>query len=207
MAEIRYNIGDLFQQEFGERPVLPYALPQRGETPANVNLTGISTVQMTKHGVISTLGTPVMFPVWFKGGNYNKYTKDGELITVSINNDLLLPFTTMVDFRRSKIRVNSPAASGYGAVTETYGVNDWSIRIRGFILSEEEGKFNKRAIEDLYKFEQLIDAVGVVGEMFSILDIHKIKIDDIQLPKTVGKPNVQPFMMEAYSDIPVELII
>jgi hypothetical protein len=207
MAEIRYNIGDLFQQEFGVRPVIPFKLPSKSEVPPNINLTGISTVQMTKHGVISALGTPVMFPVWFKGGNYNKYKRNGELVTVSINNDLLLPFTTMVDFSREKMVTETPAATGYGTVKETWAVDDWKVRIRGFILSEETGKFNQRAIEDLLRFEELVDVIGVQGTMFNLLDIQQILIKRIALPKTEGRPNVQPFIIEAKSDVPVQLII
>ena len=207
MAIRTYNLGHLFDQAFGVRPIIPFNIPPENEVPANIDLTGINVVNPTKHGVISSLGTPVMFPVWFKAGQYFKYRPSGELITVDIQNDLLLPFSTMVDFDREKITSESPASTSIGTVKETYSIGDWNVRIRGLILSEEQGKFNQRAIEDLLRFEELVDVIGVQGTMFNLLDIKKILIKRISLPKTEGMPNVQPFTISAKSDIPLELIL
>ena len=208
MSLRKYNIGQLLQEAFGEKPLLALTVPPPVDIPRPlIPYGGLRTVNPTKHGVISNLGTPVLFPVWFKGGNYNKYKPSGELVSVNIANDLLLPFTTMVDFSRDKMVTETPAATGYGTVKETWAVDDWKIRIRGIIISEEQGKFNQRAIEDLLRFEELVDVIGVQGTMFNILDIQQILIKRIVLPKTEGRPNMQPFIIEATSDVPVELTL
>jgi len=208
MAEpITYNLADLFQAQFGVRPVIPFVLPTRAEVPANIDITGINVIKPTRHGVISHLGTPVMFPVWFKAGNYQKLGSKGEVKRVDITNDLLLPFSVMVDFEREKHAPESPAASGYGSIIETYAIGNWSVRIRGFIISDEPGKFDEKGIKDLLQFEELADVVGVTGHMFNILKIRNIFIRRISLPKIEGKPTIQPFMMECSSSEPVELTI
>ncbi len=207
MADITYNLAELFQSQFGVAPVVPFVLPTREEVPANIDITGLNVIKPTRHGVISHLGTPVMFPVWFKAGNYQKLKPNGEVTRVDITNDLLLPFSTMVDFEREKIVAESPAASGYGTVKETYAIGDWSVRIRGFIISDEPGKFDEKGIKDLLRFEELADVVDVQGHMFNLLGIKRILIKRIGLPKTEGRPTVQPYILECVSDTAIELIL
>lgn len=205
MAEIRYDISQLTNLAFGLTGSLiryPDANHQ-AQAPASIDWKGVPEVEITKSEVMSYLGTPVFMPVRFLEGKYKKLNY-GRVQTVS-SEEWQLPYTTLVDFNRKKIIAKTQVNGYYGEVKEMYGFGDWDIKIRGFLINNNPFKFPEEELRRLLEFENLTDAISVEGDMFNWLSIYKLVIEDIQLPRIEGMPNVQPFQLSCVSDVPIEL--
>lgn len=155
----------------------------------------------------SHLGTPIMFPMTLKAGNYQEYI-DGDLVEIEMA-DFRMPLTTMVDFKRAKLMTTTKLSSGNGTIKEMYGFDDWQIYIRGLILKEPGHPQIEDVVEQkkmLKRWENLADSIEVEGALFSDLDIFNLVIKDITFGQIEGSPNVVAFTITAVSDEPIELI-
>ncbi|MCT4580843.1 MAG: DUF6046 domain-containing protein [Flavobacteriales bacterium] len=206
MAELRYDISQAFNAAFGAAGKLAVYDTGTTEQPVeNILFPNAEVITIDESNVKSYLGTPIIFPITFLGGTYNYYS-DGQIKQKELQ-DLQLPATTMVDFRRSKIKRKTRVNGGNGSIKETYGLDDWKIRIRGLILPEASGDFPEETLLRLQEFENLADSIRVSGKLFRLLSIYKIDIDEITLPQVKGYPNNRPFMLSCESTEPVELIL
>lgn len=206
MAELRYDISQAFNTAFGAvGKMVVYDVEGSKEQPSNIVYPNIETINFNDSNVKSYLGTPIVFPITFLGGFYNYYD-DGEIKQKELA-DFQLPATTMVDFRRSKIKRKTRVNGGSSSIKELYGLDDWKIHIRGLILPEGTGGFPEETLIRLQEFEGLADSVRVTGKLFSLLSIYNIDLDDVTFPQVKGQPNTRPFMISAESTEPVELIL
>lgn len=159
---------------------------------------------------LSYLGTPIIYPVMFKGGSYKIYNKDGEIVSKDLK-DFRLPLATLVDFSRAKIKKKTRVSGSNSTVKELYGHDNWQIRIRGLCLNEPQHPQGAESFMDqhgrLLEFEELADSIEVIGDLFKEKSIYRIDINDIDFPALQGKPEVLPFTMNCESDEPLELIL
>ncbi|WP_228235937.1 DUF6046 domain-containing protein [Allomuricauda sp. M10] len=207
----QYDVATLFEIAFG---IKNYALyrPEGVGTPPNppgFNFSGIKVLEDVQEASrLSYMGTPIVFPIKFRGGNYNTYKVTGEIERFPIE-DFELPAATLVNFRRAKILSTTNALANSGTVKEMYGFDDWTVDIRGLCLRDPGHPTAKTAYEQhekLLDFEKIADSVVVVGDLFASKNIHHLVIKEIDFKQVQGKPGVIPFYLRCVSDSSTELI-
>lgn len=205
-----YNINQLFEIAFGIRGLAIFR-PEGVDTPPNApdfDFKGVQVVEdVVEASRISYMGTPIIFPIKFKGGNYRFYNTSGEVERYPVN-DFDLPTATLVNFRRAKVKSNTRVLASEGTVKEIYGFDDWVIDIRGLCLKDPGNKTAPTAYDQhlrLLEFENIVDSITVVGDLFADKNIGNITIDEIDFKQVQGKPGIIPFYLRCSSDKPFEL--
>ncbi|WP_435135712.1 DUF6046 domain-containing protein [Formosa sp. A9] len=204
MSTYRPDISQLFNAAFGVTPIT-YKVDNQAPNNGLVNYQSIPVKTYEAAKKMSWMGTPIMFPMKFKGGYYNRYSKAGRLIANPYQ-DFDLPPATIVDFRRAKNITKTNVLGSTGTVKEIYGFDDWQIRIRGLCLDTP----NLSAIDQykaLLRWEEIADSIEVLGELFLDKSIFSITIEDIDFKQAQGKENVIPFEITASSDEPLEFSV
>jgi hypothetical protein len=203
MSSFKPNISQLFNAAFGFIPAT-YSIPHK-DTENSPAIFKVETKPLEEAKKMSWMGTPIMFPVTFKGGNYNYYNDDGTIGTKSLN-DFELPPATITDFRRPKNITRTNLLGANGTVKEVYGFDDWNVRIRGLCLDTPEKTAYEQHVE-LLQWEKLADSINVVGELFKDKSIFALTFSEVDFRQLQGKQNIIPFEIQAYSDEPLELIL
>lgn len=202
----RYNVSQLFELAFGVKNPIYLTIPiGKQKTPdiiyPNVN---IKEVEMEEAQRLSRFGTPIVFPIKFKGGDHKVYDQNGK-IKIQKYKDFWFPPATMVDFSRSKNITKTDVLGGNGTVKEIFGFDDWSIRIRTLCIVDE---LSARDYEkEILSWEKVIQSIAVEGDLFCWKDIYSITINDIDIKSMEGSPNVIPIEIQCSSDEPIDLII
>ena len=199
----RYNIGQLFQAAFGTTPPVYLTAPIGSDKPTPITYSGLKVAESEEAKRLSKLGTPIVFPIKFKGGSYKFYNTKGQ-ITEKPLTDFWLPPATMADFSRSKMLTRTNVIGGSGTVKEIYGFDDWSIRIRTLCITDQ---LNAREYERrLVQWSETVQSIAIEGELFLWKNIHNIVIESIDIRSLEGSPNVIPIELNCISDEPFELI-
>lgn len=208
-----FNVSELFLEAFGLRVDNVSDAVFDGNKPqyTPINYQGLNIVDDDEAVELSALGTPVIYPITLLGGNYKTYTKDGE-VQYEAKSEFRLPITCIVDFDRAKIQQRTKINNGAGGtVKETFGFDDWNIVIRGFCCYDEaqaQGFTTPyEQEEELMAWEKIVDSIGVRGKLFNVREITNIVIQKIPMNSLRGKPNLRPFVIHAWSDEPLELIL
>jgi hypothetical protein len=206
----RYTVSRLFEIAFGIKNYAAYRPESVGSMPndpegvySNINL----IEEVAEASRVSYMGTPIVFPIKFRGENYNFYNTSGEIESFPIG-DFELPAATMVNFRHSKILSKTTALSANGTVKEMYGFDDWVVDIRGLCLRDPSHATAKTAYEQhqkLVEFDKVADSITVIGDLFADKDISKLVILESEFKQVQGKPGVIPFYLRCISDQPLEL--
>ena len=154
---------------------------------------------------VKTAQTRVVFP---KG----KYTIGKTLYTYE---SVVMPESTFVDVKKAKNIVESEVAGKRGKVREIIYTNDWEITFRGVLFSgcmDDKDSDNPESYphDEVMKLRNLFDVdkeIEVEADIFSTIGVHTIVLKSIDLPANEGFKNIQPFTIEAVSDIPYEIAI
>lgn len=207
MAELRFDISQLFGVAFGAgfAASIKFDTAAQSEAPAEINFPEIGAVAETEETVVSYLGTPVLFPVKFKAGTYQFYD-NGEIVEREVA-EWQLPFSTVVEFNRAKLLTRTTVGGGKGSIKETYGHDDWQIRIRGIMIHPEDDALPEEDFRRAMEFDEIADVIGVEGKWFEMAGIYQIALEQIALPAMPGFPWCRAFEWRGYSDEPVELIL
>lgn len=206
----RYNINTLFEIAFGIKNYAMYKPNGVDSLPDAPGYTfnGIDLIEdETEASRISYMGTPIVFPIKFRGENYNFYNTSGEIEAFDLA-DFDLPSATLVNFRHPKILGKSTAVGASGTVKEIYGFDDWVVDIRGLCLRDPGHATAKTAYEQhlkLVDFDKVVESITVIGDLFADKDISKLTILETEFKQVQGKPGVIPFYMRCISDLPIEL--
>ena len=202
---ISVDVSDIYRRAFNleffdsetykivtEQPAKPEA------TPAQIQAT-----PKEKDKAYSWLGIPIMMPVMFKGKPKYNVLRGGNVETVRMD-DYRLPDTTVVDLRLEKNIITTPINGGGGSVVEMYGFDNWQIKIYGLLIDTDIDILTH--LEQLYQWVEICDAIEVSNEIFRRLNIRRIVIKSIDLPKKEGS-SARPFALTCQSVEPVELIL
>lgn len=157
----------------------------------------------------SYLGTTVLGTVTLMGGSYKVYDHKGALSNQNMT-DFLLPYATIMDFSRSMNMTKTKVLGNEGTVKEIYGLDDWSISIRGIALDDEQRNAQKTAheqIDELVKWRSVCDSINVSGKLFNNKDIYALCMENLDIRPKQGKYNVITFEMKCTSDKPMELLL
>lgn len=203
----RAVLGQLFRTAFGVSPI--YIVEPLGK-PEEIKIEGfnpsvkdefINEDQVLK----SVYGTPIIFPVQFRGGDYPVYDWYGKP-KMKRYDDLWLPATTMVDFSRAKNVIKTNVLGANGTVKEIFGFDDWNIRIRMLCLNDN--RFKAREYADMLQdWFEIAGGINVFGSIFSKKEIYNIIVEDFDIKSVTGSPDVIPIEMSAVSNEPVEIFL
>lgn len=211
MADIRYDIGQLFQAAFGINSPIYITEPFLRQAPPHFDWSGVDVLPGLEEQINETelpqswMGTPIVFEAAFVGEaeSYLRYKLNGELEEVELP-DMVFPAATMFSFRRSKNITRTNVLGSNGTVKEIYGFDDWMIDVRGLCLPLPE-KTSLQQLEALLQWEKLADALKISGSLFRKMDIFRVAMADFAYNVPQGKPDVVAFTMQLYSDDPLEL--
>lgn len=204
MSKTNFEIANLISRAFGLNTPT-YVLPTEAPKHGALNYGNIPTQPLEAAKKLSWLGTPIIYPMVFKGGEYNQYAPTGKLTTTNLNS-FDIPPATLVDFRRAKNISKTHLGGNNGTVKEVYGFDDWQIRIRGLCLDTPDMSAYEQH-QELLKWEQLADSIEIQGELFLDKNIYMLVIEDMVFNQLEGAPNIIPFEITAVSDEPIELIL
>ena len=206
----RYNVNALFQLAFGIKNFAVYNPEGVGTLPnaPAYNFNGIDLIEdVEAANRQSFMGTPIVFPIKFRGENYNFYNSNGDIESYPVA-DFNLPAATLVNFRHPKILAKTTALANSGTVKEMYGFDDWVVEIRGLCLRDPGHETAPTAYDQhlrLIEFDKIADSITVIGDLFADKDISKLTILETEFKQVQGKPGVIPFYMRCISDMPIEL--
>ncbi len=203
----RAVLGQLFRTAFGVAPI--YIVEPLGKTK-EIKIEGFNpSVKddfINEDKVLkSVYGTPIIFPVQFRGGDYPIYDWYGKP-KMKRYDDLWLPATTMVDFSRAKNAIKTNVLGANGTVKEIFGFDDWNIRIRMLCLNDN--RFKAREYADMLQdWFEIAGGINVFGSIFSKKEIYNIVIENIDIKSVTGSPDVIPIELSAVSNEPVEIFL
>jgi hypothetical protein len=203
-----FNISQILFQAFGSAGVL-YRPSFGDEQVPELNYDLEVATDEDLPSTPSSLGTPIVFPWSLKGGKYLTYNYKGEIIEKTLE-EFRMPAAALCVFTRAKIMRTTAVSGGRGTVKEMYGFDDWSITVKGVMLSESNHPQAPDVFEmrnRLLQFENLTDAIGVSGDLFEAIGVSHLVINRISIPQVPGKPRMIPFEMNCVSDQPIELLL
>lgn len=156
---------------------------------------------------LSVFGTPVFGSFTIAGGSYKVYDRmNGQLVDKRYN-EFEFPLATLIEFRRSKVITKTPTVGGAGSVKEIYGMDDWSISIKGICMDDPSRSNSRTAIGQKISIIALDEIAGSLeidsmnaGSIFLEKNINRIVIEDVSIGAIQGKPNMIPFEITASSD-------
>lgn len=202
-----FNIGALFTQVFGiSSPIyLPWGREMEDYNPGDYQ--GITTVSPEVAETYSWMGTPVIGTFILDGRKYYTYNDDGSRGEINLAS-FTMPYATLVDFSRSMNVTKTKVLGNAGTVKEIYGLDDWSINIRGFCMTDKARNGSKTVEEQvnaLVNYGKVTEAIGVTGLLFNQKGIYSMVIDELSFNPIQGNSSVVPFTIRATSDNPLEL--
>jgi len=207
MADIRYNVSQLFKAAFGIQQPIYITEPFTSKAPANISFSGLEVMPdfTPQNTPKSWMGTPILFGAKFMGGNYMRFKENGEIERIRLD-DFDLPPATMFSFRRAKNIEKTLISGGDGTVKEFYSLDDWVIDVRGLCL-DEPTRSAQEQITQLLQWEELVDGIGISGQLFEQHKISRVALDSWNDSLQQGKPDVVPFQFQLFSDKDIILIL
>lgn len=224
MAELNYHLSDLYRQAFPDLASKPlvklegvkdlalakldtalgdgYKVPTQGAPKAQLDYRGIEGKVIVQGDELSYLGTPIFQPITFLGGVYKQLgtgAQQGQVVQATYAG-WTLPATATAEFKRGKEITKTSPNGASGSTKELWAFSDWDITIRGLLLDGQPGFFPAGQLREMLGWEKVADSIEVSGEMFGFLGIKRLVIEDFNLGKVAGMPNVIPFQMQCVSD-------
>lgn len=170
----------------------------------------VEIIDVEPADTVTDFGVPVYGAFEFKEGTYNTYDKmTGQVKTVKMTG-MAMPYSCIAEFSRPMIMTQTSVLGATGSVKEVYGIDDWNIRIRGIAMDNTIwgiGLTAQEQINDLVKWRDICDAIGITGKIFNEKEIYRIAIKDMSIRPVEGRWGVIPFEIDAVSDEPIELMI
>lgn len=203
----KFIIAELFGDIFGIQSPIYIPWGQR-EAYRSDRFSGIEYLTEEQSKVVSALGTPVMGSFVLSGDTYKTYDNKGMLSDLKMN-DFVMPYATLCEFSRNMNVTKTKAIGTAGTVKEIYGLDDWSISIRGFCITDNTRNNQKTAQEqmlELIKWRDVTDTVNVIGSIFHEKKIYGFTIDSFSIKPQDGG-NVIAYEISATSDNVIELML
>lgn len=156
---------------------------QQSEVPTRLN-TGTSDADK-----LSYLGTPVFSDLILKA--------DDQSTGLQID-------TVLFDVSMSKNIVKTSIPGRNGTVKEYVNDGDYSISIRGILVSSVEYPIDE--VNELTVLLKEKKALIAISPFLQLFGIYEIVVESYRIPQIEGFQNMQPFELECVSDVPIELV-
>lgn len=210
IANPTFNLPGMLGLLYGlSAPVrFPGAGVDSGETEIPV-FSGIQVVRDDEVVATSSVGTPILHPITFKGGTYRHYDSRGR-VTESQMSDFRLPITSVMELSMSKTIVKTQVSASSSSVKEVFTSGDWDIRISGIIIDEGSHPQGVGTLEDMVEwlndYASLADSLGVESDVLARHGIDRLVIRSLSFSQIPGKPRMMGYQMQCDSDAAIELI-
>ena len=233
MAEFVFGIGSGIAQSVNKN-ILPLGIGVRllktaafGKAQESLLLTefGVADIEELQEeaDAISYLGTPILDPFTFKGGNFEKRNESGEIIKVPFPDErgaeglgLTIP-TAIIEVNQTKNIITTPIQGRDGTVKEFISRGDYLITVSGIIggqMDEQTGEirdignvYPTADVQKLITICEVPDSLEVTSEFlgFFLKEDSRVVITDYNIPQQIGVRNFQTFTINMLSDIPISL--
>ncbi|WP_448529175.1 DUF6046 domain-containing protein [Raineya sp.] len=188
MAELKFNLNDLYQAVFGLKG-LPFPLL----TQENGYFRAFDKSRADE--IISSI----------TGKKSSPYV--GQVMNTVRLNDIELPNEPLIELGLSKNIVITEMVNYEGTIKESMGMNDWEVSIRGIIIGEDENSYPISEIQKIRKICETRETVEVICDYLNIFDIFYLAIKSVRFPVFEGAPHIQPYEIQAVSDRIFELLV
>lgn len=192
------DIAELFQKSFGKKPYVIGTLTNSpGENPFRVAEGATrSEKEFTAKGSLikeQLRGVDIMLPIRFFDGP--------ELLQ-------FLPYS-VIRIGGKKTIIDTPLSERKGTVKEQFNIDDYSIDVKGFLISEDR-KFPEAEIEIMRKLYETQKAVTIDNALTNIFltdpslrpdEQRRVVVYSFDMPEQQGgRENIRPFTMSLKSD-------
>jgi hypothetical protein len=121
--------------------------------------------------------------------------------------DMVLPLAAITVSGRNTV-ISTAVAGRDHVVNEIISFEQWSVKIQGFVVEQEEGGYSpfpsNRLVQQVKLFRKG-QAVKVECEYLRLFGIHYLVLTDVQYPDMAGTAGAFAYEFSALSDEPVEL--
>jgi len=207
MAEIIFNLGDLFEQTFGYKtqafdPVFQEATgniaPMRTEQGA----------QGSPYYANDALGHEYFMPVTL---TFGAGATTGNINSPTSLTKWNLPYPVISVSSRKTI-IETPLTERRGTVKELINTEDYEIVIRGFIISDTND-FPENDVTTLRSIYEQNNALSIQCPLTDIFLLRpdrngsdQVVIRDLKFPAITGVKHIRPYELQLVSDEPFNLI-
>jgi len=180
MSFIIHDLKLLYSQTFGGKPDVI-----NGKNNAISQLSGSALT--TEH-----LGKEIWLPIRFVGLDFEKFGAS----------DLLLPYS-VISLSSKKVFAKTSMTERQGTVKELYSIDDWEIKVKGFLIDDTNRVWPEKELKLLNKLYGLNEAIKLDNALTNVfLDTSKrVVIHDLVFPEVQGgRKHIRPFSMSLESD-------
>jgi hypothetical protein len=193
MAELRFNLNELYQRAFG-LVRLPY--PTLVAESGNFINDPVQTVRSLT--AKSAFGTELVFPLVV-----------GRSLGANEYQQFQFPNEPVFLIEGSKTIIETPINRGVTNgmvykqnVLEEFNLNNYRVRIRGLIINEEEPEtYPSETVARMKDFFEHPGSIDVVySDLLIVHKIFKLAFQRIKWVEVVGNPEVQGYEIDCLSD-------
>jgi hypothetical protein len=213
MAEISFNLADLFEKTFGYKtqafdpefaPVLSIKAPSRME----------QGTYGSPFYAKDEIGTEYFMPVTLTYTDTTATVSGGSASTNNPNSPLKkwnLPYP-VISITSRKTIIETPLTERRGTVKELINIQDYEIVIRGFIIGNQDD-FPENDIATLRTIYEQNTSLSMQCPLTDIFLLRpdrsgsdNVVIREIKFPTITGVKNIRPYELHMVSDEPFNLI-
>lgn len=214
MAELSFNISDLFEQTFGykTRAFDPDFSKTEGAVNTNRKEYG---AQGSPYYTIGSLGLEYYMPVTISypegiSSLTSKQATQGAIETGKLKKwDLPFP---VISVSSSKTIVETPLTERRGTVKELINIRNYEITIKGFIIGEGNNfpESEVTILRNIYEQNEPLAIQCPLTDIFLLRPDRsgsdQVVITELKFPAVTGVKNVAPYELHLVSDEPFNLI-
>jgi hypothetical protein len=196
MAQAVFDLEQLYRRTFGGRPyTVPglspnpepetgFVIPHRKDNVSQISGSHLATEHM---------GKEIWLPVKFYDLDAGEFGAP----------ELLLPYA-VVKISGKKTIVKTALAERQGTVKELYGIDDYSISIKGFLIDEKNRIWPEaelKTLKKLFEINQAIKLDNALTNIFLDENESRVVVESFDLPEVEGgRKHVRPFSLSLESD-------
>lgn len=171
----------------------------------------------------SYLGTPILDPFTFNGGNFERRNESGDIVKVPFPDErgakgvgLTIP-TAIIEVTQAKNIITTPIQGRDGTVKEYISKGDYMITVTGIIngqMDEQTGEvrdignvYPTADVQKLIAICEVPDSLDVTSDFLGMFlkEDSRVVITDYNIPQQIGIRNFQTFSIQMLSDTPINL--
>ena len=219
MAELTFDLADLFEQTFGYKT---QAFDPQFQPVPNDKIPNAGAVRRTDNGAQGSAyygndanGREYFMPIKVTYPDDAKLNSgDGLLVgdnTTGSLKDWWLPYP-VISITSRKTIIETPLTERRGTVKELINIQDYEIVVKGFIISNtnEFPEADVTTLRDLYEQNIALSIQCPLTDIFLLRPDRsgsdQVVIKELIFPSIAGVKNVRPYELRLVSDEPFNLI-
>jgi hypothetical protein len=205
MSEYEYShdMQEIFRAVWGYTAFPPIFLPEKPQEADKNYSFKLPTADSGEAKKVNTLG------VEYYAKNANGIEMFLPIWLIKQNNEKVLLQNTVSNISNRKTIIETPLVNRQGTVKEEIAITDWTISVRGVIVSQDRINYPDEMVSELKKLYAENTALGIENARTSLLldDSEKVVIKSLAFPELSGRKHCQSFEMELVSDLNFDLYI